>query len=115
MDLGCDIAEGQMEEDRLFLAENPIRSRIWKEPRVEELRQRPDVFTVENEAGAFGAETSDGQPIQKGHRWITNSPELAELLSFKMTAEQKMYTTPVQSFWRILSWFGMCDSRRSAT
>jgi hypothetical protein len=96
VDLGCDIAEGQMEEDRLFLAENPIRSRIWKEPRVEELRQRPDVFTVENEAGAFGAETSDGQPIQKGHRWITNSPELAELLSFKMTAEQKMYTTPVQ-------------------
>ena len=48
--------------------ENPIRSRIWNEPRVEELRQCPDVFTVENEAGAYGAETADGEPMRKGHR-----------------------------------------------
>ena len=48
------------------------------------------------DAGAYGAETEDGQPIVKGHQWITNSSEIASRLPLRMTPEQKFYATPVQ-------------------
>ena len=96
VDLGCDLAEKQMDEDRLFLGETPLRSAIWDEPRVVRLRNRPDVIEVECDAGAYGAETVTGEPIAKPHRFITNSPILARLLSLKLTPEQKMYTTKVE-------------------
>ena len=74
VELGCDLAEKQMDEDRLFLGENPLRSAIWEEPHVVRLRNRPDVIEVECDAGAYGAETVTGEPIVKPHRFITQLP-----------------------------------------
>ena len=48
------------------------------------------------DAGAYGAETLDGYPIQKPQRWITNSEPIASNLTKRLTPEQKMYTKPVE-------------------
>ena len=46
VDLGCDICETQMEEGRFFLGENPTRSAIWNEERMEKLKEHPDVIVL---------------------------------------------------------------------
>jgi hypothetical protein len=96
LDVGCDVCDIQIEEDRYFLGENPLNSAIWVTPQVERIRNHPDTIEVTCDAGAYGAENLDGDMIKKGHRWITNSPELAQRLSCKLTADQKLYTTPIE-------------------
>lgn len=53
-------------------------------------------WEVTCEAGAYGAETLDGFPIQKPHRWVTNSEYIAQNLTKKLTPEQKLYTVKVE-------------------
>ncbi|CAE7469062.1 CML10, partial [Symbiodinium pilosum] len=48
------------------------------------------------DAGAYGAETSKGEPVVKPRRWITNSDFLADNLSRRMTAEQKQYCVTIE-------------------
>ncbi|CAE7467549.1 CML10, partial [Symbiodinium pilosum] len=48
------------------------------------------------DAGAYGAETTKGEPVVKPHRWITNSDFLADNLSRRMTAEQKQYCVTIK-------------------
>ncbi|CAL1153227.1 unnamed protein product [Cladocopium goreaui] len=93
---GVELCRLQDEGRRLYLGENPLRSRIWDEPEVQSLRDDPDCLQVECEAGAYGAEDSEGFPIVKPHRWITNSESIAARLGEKMTYEQKMYTKPIE-------------------
>ena len=93
---GVELCRLQDESHRLYLCENPLRSRIWDEPEVQSLRDDPDCLQVECEAGAYGAEDSEGFPIVKPHRWITNSESIAARLGEKMTYEQKMYTKPIE-------------------
>jgi hypothetical protein len=99
--LGSDLCGEQLYNGRLFLGENPVKSAIWKEPRVKCLREHPDAIEVDCGAGAYSTENLDCEPIQKAHRlvsscFITNSPELVQRLSLKMTPEQKMHTRPIQ-------------------
>ena len=94
--LGVELCYEQIEGGRFYLGENPLRSDLWKESHVCQLRQHADNIEVTGDAGAYGAENRDGWPIQKPHRWITNSKTLAENLSKKMTPEQKLYTKPVE-------------------
>ena len=96
MKLGVELCYEQIEGGRFYLGENPLRSDLWKESHVCQLRQHADNIEVTGDAGAYGAENRDGWPIQKPHRWITNSKTLAENLSKKMTPEQKLYTKPVE-------------------
>ena len=53
-------------ERRRFLGENPLRSRLWSERPVD--------------AGAYGAENSEGFPIIKSHQWIGNSEHILKNL-----------------------------------
>ena len=94
--LGVELCYEQIEGGRFYLGENPLRSDLWKESHVCQLRQHADNIEVTGDAGAYGAENRDGWPTQKPHRWITNSKTLAENLSKKMTPEQKLYTKPVE-------------------
>ena len=48
------------------------------------------------DAGAYGAETSDGWPIQKPHKWVTNSQPIAQRLQHRLTEEQKYYTKAIE-------------------
>ena len=65
--------EEQSRSGRLFLGENPLRSRLWREDSVQKLLDLPDCRTVTCDAGAYGAEMVKGEPIVKTHRWMTNS------------------------------------------
>ena len=50
---------------------------------------------VQCHSGAYGGCNSRGEPIRKLYQWITNSLELAEALSKKMTPEQLAYCVPL--------------------
>ena len=94
--LGVKICEHQRDEGRLYLGENPLRSALWKEPEVQELAEHVENYSPWCHAGAYGAETKDGFPVQKGHRWQTNSLLISKQLEAKLTEEQKAYTKPIE-------------------
>ena len=96
VEFGVEMCHRQAEAGRL--GENPVTSRIWTEPSVQALRDHPDSIGIEVEcdAGAYGAEVSDGSLLVKPHRWITNSEYVANNLNNKLTPEQKMFATPIQ-------------------
>ena len=96
VEFGVELCQMQLAEDRFFLGENPVRSRLWQEQSVHELRQHPDCRQVECHAGAYGAEASDGSLIVKPHRWLTNSQSIASRLQEKLTCDQKMFATPIE-------------------
>ena len=96
VELGVDLCYEQITDGRYFLGENPVRLDLWKEPSVVQLREHADTNEAVCDAGAYGAESHDGWPIVKPHRWITNSSIIAENLSRRMTDEQKAYTKPVE-------------------
>ena len=90
---GEKLCKIQISEGRFFLGENPLRSRLWDE--IQELLDHPDCLQVRCDAGAFGAENSEGSPILKPHLWITNPKSIASRLDKTMSAEQKMYAQPI--------------------
>ena len=96
VDLGVDLCLEQDAEERFYLGENPRRSYIWTESRAKELFDLPNNLTVDCDAGAFGAETQDGYPVQKPHRFVTNSECIAEELDHTMTPEQKVFTKAIE-------------------
>lgn len=94
--LGADIMKHQDGQGRFFVGENPLPSAIWSEDDVQEVMNLPGTMTTKCEAGAYGAETKDGYPVIKAHRWVTNSVEIARELQRKLTPEQKLYTKPIE-------------------
>ena len=96
VDLGSDLMHHQHQQGRLYLGENVQRSRIWVQPSVESVAELPGNLMTQCDAGAYGAEDSQGYPIVKTHRWTTNSPAIASELSMRMTPEQKMYAKPIE-------------------
>ena len=94
--LGAQVCEHQIAQGRLYLGENPLRSHLWNEPEVLKLRDHPDNIETVCDAGAYGKESKDGSPVQKPHRWITNSECFAAQLQHKLTAEQKLYTKKIE-------------------
>ena len=73
-----------------------LRSRLWQEPDILSLAELDNVSTSVCDAGAYGAETTDGFPMIKAHRWISDSPTILAELSQKLTPGQKMYTKPIE-------------------
>ena len=92
----ADICRFQVQQGRLFLGENVQKSRIWQEPDMEEIAALPDVGISVCDAGAYGAETSDGFPMIKPHRWIGNSPEILSNLQKRLTPEQKLFCKAIE-------------------
>ena len=96
VNFSADLCSTQIEEQRLYLGENPLKSRLWSEKKVEKLFWHPDTLVTTCHAGAYGAEDADGFPIIKTHRWLTNSTYIAKELQLKMTPEQQMYARPIE-------------------
>ena len=96
VELGTWCCEEQSRSGRLFLGENPTRSRLWNEDSVKRLESLEGVAITTCDAGAYGAENTQGQPIIKGHKWISNSETILNNLSKNLTPEQKMYCTPLE-------------------
>ncbi|CAK9060272.1 Copia protein (Gag-int-pol protein) [Cleaved into: Copia VLP protein [Durusdinium trenchii] len=90
------LCKEQHAQGRLFLGENVLRSRLWQEPDILSLAELDNVSTSVCDAGAYGAETTDGFPMIKAHRWISDSPTILAELSQKLTPGQKMYTKPIE-------------------
>ena len=92
----ADLCKEQHAHGRLFLGENVLRSRLWQEPIIEDLARETDADFSTCDAGAYGAESMDGFPVIKPHRWISNSPVILSELKKHLTPEQKHYTKPVE-------------------
>lgn len=95
MDFGAALCKYQHEENRFFLGENPIRSRIWDVSSIQDLLHLDGVYTNTCDAGVYGAENSDGARIQKGHRWVSNSTKVLANLGDKLSPTQKFYCEPI--------------------
>ena len=94
--LGADLMKYQHSKGRIFVGEIPLHSRIWDEAEVQQVMDLPGTLSTKCDAGAYGAESHDGFPVIKTHRWITNSEDVAEELQRRLTSEQKFYTKPIQ-------------------
>ena len=95
VDFAVDLAWEQIEHGRLFLIENPLRSKLWTLPRMVRLMEQLGVWSVNLDLGAFGAEV-DGKMICKPMRLVGNQPGLNETLHQRLTKEQKEMCYPIQ-------------------
>ena len=86
----------QREMGNYYFFENPLKSRLWEEPEVEELANHPDNYVVLCDAGAFGGKDSDGQPILKTFKVLTNNQTLAEALGARLTSEEREWCRPLE-------------------
>ena len=59
--------------------------------KVAELLHLKDVTTNECDAAAYGAETEDGQPASRAHRWVTNSALVVSKLTRELNEELQVY------------------------
>ena len=92
----ASLCKEQQAEGRLFLGESVLKSRLWDEESIQDLWHLPDVDSTTCDAGAYGAESVDGFPIVKPHRWIGNGKFILGRLNQKMTPEQKVFAKPIQ-------------------
>ncbi|CAK9092423.1 UbiA prenyltransferase domain-containing protein 1, partial [Durusdinium trenchii] len=95
VEFAAQLAWLQMEEGRLFLIENPVKSRLWSLPCIEALMSHYGVWTSTTDAGAWGAEIDD-KPVIKGLRFIGNQPGLDHVLNKRLTPAQREYCTTIQ-------------------
>ncbi|CAK9107863.1 unnamed protein product [Durusdinium trenchii] len=86
----------QLTNGDLFFLENPLRSRLWDQPEVLRLAQHPDVIKGSCDSGAYGATDKDGYVIIKSFGCLTNSTEIANELSCRMTKEEKTQARPLE-------------------
>eukprot|EP00438_Fugacium_kawagutii_P029741 Skav215795 [mRNA] locus=scaffold3885:36272:44804:+ [translate_table: standard] len=86
----------QDEAKRFWILENPTTSRIWLEPILLKLLNRPNVYTVTAHSGAYGAVNSRGQMIRKGFKFAGNCPHVLQRLCRKLNAEQLKQCVPLE-------------------
>ena len=91
-----ELCKEQAEHGRHFLIENPQRSRLWEQEELLNLANLPGTTMGHAHLGAFGMETSDGQPVVKPIGVLTNMPGLAERLSVQLSATDRQYCTPIR-------------------
>ena len=84
-----DRCHTQRELGNYYLFENPLRSRLWEEPEVQNLENHPDNYVVLSDAGAFDGKDADGMPILKTYKFLTNHKELAEMLGMRLSSDQR--------------------------
>ena len=87
----------QASRGRLYLLENPLRSRLWEEKAVKRLASHSDNIRVVADAGAFGARDVDGYMIHKPHVFYTNSALIATALNRRMCPEERAMCRALQA------------------
>ena len=75
----------QAQNGNFYFLENPLRSRLWDEPSVQQLSRDPDNHVVILDGGAFGAKDFEGYVILKTFKVYTNSAKLARQLNRRLS------------------------------
>ena len=82
----------QVKADRMFLHEHPKGASSWSEPEMVELMSHPTVFAVQGPMCRWHMKSEDGQGVgfvRKETQFITNSAELARVLSGKCSGTHR--------------------------
>ena len=90
----ADIVEEQHNAGRLLLLENPLTSRLWKQPEILRLLDVPGVGVTSCHSGALGAEDSKGNPIRKPLRFAGNEPTCFKIR--RLSDTDLLYCKPIQ-------------------
>eukprot|EP00973_Karenia_brevis_P055055 7654108-Karenia_brevis.AAC.1 len=78
-----DLYKLQMKEGRYFLHEHPAYADSWCLDATEQVKRMKGVYVVSGPMCRFGMKSEDAQGeglVKKETRWMTNSPELADVL-----------------------------------
>ena len=86
----------QHDDGHYFLLENPMTSRLWLEPEVQQLMELPGVQQVECHGGAYGQVDSKGNLVRKGFRFVGNCPRVLERLGRKLSADERSMCKPLE-------------------
>ena len=76
----CKIYRRQVEKGKLFLHEHPAQADSWEEECIMKVLTSPGVQSVKMDQCQFGQSTSDGEPVKKETRWMSNCQEVLEHL-----------------------------------
>jgi hypothetical protein len=93
--LASKIAKRQRSKGRFFLIENPRRSELWETQEIRELLEMSGVWKVTCDTGAFGMQIN-GKDVCKPMTFVGNMPGLDEVLSRRLTQQQRSQCTPIQ-------------------
>ena len=86
----------QHEAGRFWLIENPVTSRLWKEPSVQGLATLDGVEESICHSGAYGAVNSRGEMIRKTFKFLGNCPHVLALLRRKLSSEELKQCVPLE-------------------
>ena len=86
----------QHDDGNYFLLENPLTSRLWQEPEVQDLMKLPGVFQSECHGGAYGQVDSKGNLVRKGFRFVGNCRWVLERFCRKLSVEQLSECKPLE-------------------
>ena len=86
----------QHDDGNYFLLENPLTSRLWLEPEVQDLMKLPGVQQSECHGGAYGQVDSKGNLVRKGFRFVGNCPWVLERLCRKLSADELSECKPLE-------------------
>ena len=86
----------QLDGERAFVLENPRHSRLWEMDEFRDLGDFPGIAECIVDSGAYGGTTTDGEPVIKPFKFLTNIPGAATVLNKRLSETERMYTVPVQ-------------------
>ena len=86
----------QHEAHRFWLIENPVTSRLWKEPSIAKLAQLDGVEEAICHSGAYGAVNSKGEMIRKTFKFLGSCPHVMAQLRRRLSAEELKLCVPLE-------------------
>ena len=86
----------QSRENRYWLIENPLTSRLWQEECIQQISQLPNVETAVCHGGAYGMTNSKHQLVKKSFRFMGNCEPILRRLRKKLDAEQLKQCVPIE-------------------
>lgn len=90
-----EICEVQAKAGRLFLFEHPVQARSWRLGLVKRLFKYKKVCTVDFDFCQLGMQ-SEGHPVKKRTRIMTNSPRIASRLA-RFQCDNTHWHTPLMN------------------
>ena len=76
----CQLYELQAKAGRYFLHEHPVAASSWRELCIRKILGMAGVARVNGDQCQYGQQSADGEPIKKGTGWMSNSPEVLNML-----------------------------------
>ena len=88
--------EQQHAAGRYWLIENPVTSRLWKEPCILKLAALDGTEEAVCHSGAYGAVNSKGEMIRKTFKFLGNCPHVLAQLRKKLSADELRLCVPLE-------------------